>query len=91
MKKIRRRRRWFEFNENAKAYHDRNVKKWVRAGMPLSWLKLPRGFTCYHYAKSVPLHERLHFAIIIALAGPRGQLEYDMLEIDRAILRRVRK
>jgi len=86
---VKRRRCWWELNEVAKQYVEKGIKKWEVFGKPSWMLKLPKDFICFHFNKSVPMNERLHFAMMTALARPRGALEYIMLEIDRIILRKV--
>jgi hypothetical protein len=76
-------------NEAAKLYVERNWKKWELAGRPLWMVKLPRDFTCWHYRKDVPIEEAHHRGLIVALARPRGALEYVMLEAERALFRRI--
>jgi len=83
------RRRWFEFNERAKAYQERFYAKWVNFGRPYWMLRLPRNFTCYWYRKDVPIWEILHRCLVETLGKTNGQFEYDMLEIERITLRKV--
>jgi hypothetical protein len=84
-----RRRRWYEMNEAAKAYIERNRKKWESAGRPLYICKLPRGFLCWQTRKDVPIYESFHRALVVALARPKGALEYVMLEMDHYTFRRI--
>ena len=84
------RKRWWEQNEAAKAYAEHNIRKYELFGRPIWMLKLPRDFTCFHFSKNMRTYERHCFAMVIALARPKGAFEYDMLEVDRMILRRVK-
>lgn len=84
------RKRWYEHNEAAKAYAEHNVNKFNLFGHPIWMLKLPRDFTCFHFCKTVQIEDRQHFVMAIDLAKPKGALEYGMLEVDRAILRKAK-
>jgi len=87
----KRRRRWFEFNE-AKSVVDHAEAQWnAIEDRSFAWqiLSLPKGFVCFHFGKQVAMDDRLHFVILLALARPKGALEYDMLEVDRIIWRRI--
>ena len=85
----RMRRRWYELNESAKMYVERNVAKWEKMGRPHWMLELPRDFTCFQSRKDVPIEESLHRVLVISLARPKGALEYDMLEMERLTFRRI--
>jgi len=84
------RKRWWEQNEATKAYVEHNIKKFELLGRPIWILTLPKGFTCFHFRKSMETEERHHFAMAIAQARPKGALEYDILEVDRIILRHAK-
>lgn len=86
---IRFRRRWYELNEATKSYVERNWKKWELAEKPLWMHTLPRDFTCWQPRKGVPPEEAHHRALIVALARPKGALEYLMLEAERVLFRRI--
>jgi len=86
----KRRKRWYEQNEAAKTLVEHNIKKYELFGRPIWMLKLPKGFTCFHFTEYMQVEERHRFAMAIALARPKGALEYDMLEVERAILRHVK-
>jgi hypothetical protein len=73
-------------NEAARLYVERVTRKWELAGRP----KLPRGFICWHF-RGVPLEERLHHALTVALPQPKGSFEYNMLEVERVFWRRFPK
>jgi len=90
MSQHRFRKCWWEQNKVTKEYIEGYVKKYELFGRPFWMIKLPRDFTCFHFGKTVPIEERHHFGLVIALAQPRGALEYRMLEVDRAILRRAK-
>jgi hypothetical protein len=80
------RRSWWELNPVTKEYCLKLQRKYEMAGRP----KLPNDFTCFQYHKNMPVNERLHFTMVLALARPKGALEYTMLEIDHLILRRAK-
>ena len=87
---LQKKRSWWELKEAAKEYHERLGKKYEMAGRPFWMIKLPSNFTCFQYHKNMPANERLHFTIVLALARPKGTLEYIMLEVDHLILRRAK-
>jgi len=93
-KPLKFRRAWWELHDGAKEYCEEQHKKWtsIKDKNPdLAWeiLRLPRGFTCFHFDKTMTIEDRHHLGLILALARPRGALEYDMLEIEHHILRKV--
>jgi len=89
--KRRRRRRWWELHEGAKAYVEKAQKKLHVLPWSPGLFRLPKGFLCYHFHKDTTTTERLYFAMVTGLGRSNGAFSYDMLEIDRVILRIVKR
>jgi hypothetical protein len=88
------RRSWWELQKGSKDYVEKHHKKWEllkldNFHLALEILKLPRGFTCYKYHKDLTIEERMRFVLIASLTRDPGPFEYEMLEIDRTLLRRA--
>jgi len=91
---IKRRRSWWEMNEAAKQYMEHSREKWANMkdrNLAHDIAKLPSDFTCWDFAKGTPLDTSLHIGIIVAMARPKGALEYVCLEMEHITLRSVAK
>jgi len=86
------RRRWFEFNSKAKAYADKSLQKWrkISGNLAHEITRLPRGFTCFHFSKDMPVWDRLRLSLLVEIGKNDGGFEYSMLEVDNGILRKVK-
>jgi hypothetical protein len=84
------RKAWWEMNPNVKQYRHKHFETWRRIEdktLQNDILRLPRGFTCYHFRKNIPIEERMRPLLITALTRDLGCFEYDMLELERAIFK----
>jgi hypothetical protein len=86
------RRAWWELQKGAAAHMVEIRKKWDLLKLDnfdfaMDILKLPRGFTCYHYRKDVSIEERIKGALATSQAN--GHLEYCLLEIEHTLFHRI--
>lgn len=89
----RRRRRWWELDDATKQYVEKMIEKFEKlpAHVQLEILKLPKNFTCFHFKKKMSKQEAILLTLPLAIARPKGALEYVILEIDRIILRKAKR
>jgi len=88
------RRAWWELQEGSKQYIEEKHRKWQllkldNFSLALEILKLPRGFTCWHFKKNMSAEDRLHLCIVASLAMRNGHFEYNLLEVEHVLLRRA--
>jgi len=87
------RRRWWELDHRAKKYvEERSDKRFsITNNSILYFLLKNRDFTCAWYNKSMPVEERLHFALVEAMHRNPNALAFITLEIERNIFRNAKR
>ena len=88
-----RRRSLHELYQETREFVRGQSSRWhsiLRRDPSLGWKMFQlRGFTCFHSSKRVPVEERIHRGIVIGLHRPDGAFEYNMLEVEEAVFRRI--